>query len=267
MSVSRSARASGSSTIRTARVHGLGQRVVQPELAFPGLLPNGDDGHVPAVGIELVGGLPHPIGGALRGRRKGDGEVVGMRATRLALAGPHHTPAAAGDWSDTRSSLDCQRGLGPVDRKRRREVPQEVDPLVDRFDRGVGSRHQEARTARQRHARQHAPRLVQVPASGDRGRSLVDEDHGRRAPQRDLLPERTDARRELGIGRLVARRGPLEQVRDPVTRRDERVVGGLRPASRAAGSRPRRAASRTCARAGPGDSGRPRRSPVTGSAR
>ena len=51
--------------------------------------------------------------------------------------------------------------------QRRDEVAQEVEPLVDRFDRGVGSGHQDARPAGQRDAGQVAPRLGRA---GDRRR-------------------------------------------------------------------------------------------------
>ena len=48
-----------------------------------------------------------------------------------------------------------------------------------------------------------------------------------RSPDRDLLPERPDARGEGGIGRLVPRGRELDQVRDPVAGGHQRVVGGL----------------------------------------
>ena len=48
---------------------------------------------------------------------------------------------------------------GSVGGQCRDEVAQEVEPLVDRFDRSVGPGHQDARPAGQRDARQVAPRL------------------------------------------------------------------------------------------------------------
>lgn len=62
------------------RVHPLGQRVVQPVLALPRLVRDGDRGHVPARRGELVRGLPHPVGAALGRRRKADGQIDHVRS-------------------------------------------------------------------------------------------------------------------------------------------------------------------------------------------
>src|SRR5207244_9127026 len=53
---------------------------------------------------------------------------------------------------------------------------------------------------------------------------LVDKDDRRRPPDRDLLPERTDAAPERGVARLVARARHLEEVREAMPGGDERVV-------------------------------------------
>ncbi len=93
---------------------------------------------------------------------------------------------------------EVPRGGGPsgaVGGQRRDEVAQEVQPLVDRFDRSVGARHQDARPPGQCHARQVAPRLRELATGAGVRHALVDEDDGGRAPDGDLLPERTDARR------------------------------------------------------------------------
>ena len=71
------------------------------------------------------------------------------------------------------------------------------------------------------------PRLGQRPTSRDGRRALVYEHDGRRAPDGDLLPQRADPSGQLRVGRLVARGRGLEQVRDAVAGRDQRLIGRL----------------------------------------
>ncbi len=117
--------------------------------------------------------------------------------------------------------------LGAVLGQRGRQVPQEVEPLVDLLGRGVRAGHQEARPSGERDPGQLAPRLGQGSPGRDRRAALVDEDDGGRAPDRDLLPEGPDARGQLGIGRLVAGRRDLEQVGDAVAGGRQGVIGGF----------------------------------------
>ena len=65
------------------------------------------------------------------------------------------------DPDDRRRRRPPCAGLAPVDRQGGDEVPHEVEPLVDLFDRRVGTGHQDARATGQRDARQVAPRLAQ----------------------------------------------------------------------------------------------------------
>ena len=117
--------------------------------------------------------------------------------------------------------------LALVHRQRRREVAQEVQALVDFLGRGIGSGHQETRTASHRHAVELPPVLLERPPGRDRRGALVDVDDRGRAPQGDLLPERPDAGPQVGIAGLVTCGRALEQIRDAVTGRDERIVCGL----------------------------------------
>ena len=103
----------------------------------------------------------------------------------------------------------ARSALGAIARQGRRQVPQEVEPLVDLLGRCVGAGHQEARPAGKGHVRQVSPRLRQRPSRAGRGGPLVHEDDGRRPPDRDLLPERPDARPEL------PRRSPRRARSDP----------------------------------------------------
>ena len=121
----------------------------------------------------------------------------------------------------------ARRRLVPFGRQCRGEVAHEVEPLIDLFDGCVRTRHQEARTSRQGHAGELAPRFGQRPPRADGRRPLVDEHDRGRPPDGDLLPERPDAGGQLRVRRLVTRGRDLEQVRDAVARGHERVVGIL----------------------------------------
>ena len=57
--------------------------------------------------------------------------------------------------------------------------------------------------------------------------ALVDEDDGGRAPDGDLLPERTDPGGQRRIGGFVTSRRDLEEVGDAVAGGHQRVIGGL----------------------------------------
>jgi glyoxylase-like metal-dependent hydrolase (beta-lactamase superfamily II)/8-oxo-dGTP pyrophosphatase MutT (NUDIX family) len=113
-------------------------------------------------------------------------------------------------------------------RQGREQVPEQVETRGDLGRGRIGPGHHEAGSAGQRHALELAPRLAQPAAGGRLGGSLVDEHGGRRSPDRDPLPQRTDARGQLRVGGIVAGRYVLAQVGDPVTRCHQGVVGGLR---------------------------------------
>jgi hypothetical protein len=72
-----------------------------------------------------------------------------------------------------------------------------------------------------------APLLIELSTSGSFGGPLVDEHDRRGPPERDLRPERPDAGPQHRVRGVVPGARDLVQVRDPVARGDERVVGGV----------------------------------------
>src|SRR5450759_1618991 len=132
---------------------------------------------------------------------------------------------------------------------RRAQVADQVEPRVDLLARRIRAGHQEARAGGQREALDAAPGLRDVPAGARLGAALVDEDDGRRTPDRHLLEQRPDPRPEPRLGRRVAWRRELEEVRDPVASRDERVIGALEVRVRRQDSRPHEAAPERQAKA------------------
>ena len=115
------------------------------------------------------------------------------------------------------------RSVGSAETRLRRKF----SPSSTRFDRSVRAGHQDARPAGQRDARQVAPRLRELATGTGVRHALVDEDDGCRAPDGDLLPERTDPGGQRRIGGFVASRRDLEQVGDAVAGGHQGVIGGL----------------------------------------
>ena len=201
---------------------------------------------------STVVATPGPRAGPPRVRRREApvlaGDLVGGRGDRAILG-----PPDAAAWAASLARLAALRpdrvypGHGdPLGPERARgqagsdaaRFRSRLRPSSTSFGRCVRARHEEARPARQRDARELAPLLVELAAGGRLRGPLVDEDDRRRPPDRDLLPERPDPGPERRVGRLVAGGRLLVEVGDPVARGDERVVGGRRSPCRRAGSSP-----------------------------
>src|SRR5262245_859861 len=92
--------------------------------------------------------------------------------------------------------------LWPIHRQRHRQIPEEIEALVDLLGRRVRTGHQEAGPTGERHALELTPRLEERPTGRHLGGALVDEHDGARPPDRGLLPQRPDPGAELVVAGL-----------------------------------------------------------------
>ena len=100
-------------------------------------------------------------GGAARGRSSG-------RRTRLRGSGPWQLSVP---WRRARAGCPATAPLlRAIRRQRRRQVPEQVEALVDLLGRRVGPGHQEARPAGHRDADELTPRFLELAAGRDRRR-------------------------------------------------------------------------------------------------